>query len=234
MFSLTKWKVVIVEPSGELRQIYTQVLEGDFQVTCCSRGDEAFTLIQAENPHLVIMELSLIGMDGVTLLRKLRGGPPVMVISDLLSPYVLGVLDSLGVQYAMRKPAPLQNMVDRALELACLGQGIPEVGDALEILRQLRIPGGRQGFQHLLTALPVLSRQRDQRMGKELYAHIARQSGSSVSAIEKSIRDVLHAGWAEGDREIWQKYFPGCTHCPTNKEFLFRIADQLSGWRRCG
>ena len=234
MFPLTKWKVVVLEPSQELRGAYAKALGEDFQVTCCSRGDEAFTLIQAEKPHLVIMELSLIGMDGVTLLRKLRGGPPVMVISDLLSPYVLGVLDSLGVQYAMRKPAPLQNMVDRALELACLGQGIPEVGDALEILRQLRIPGGRQGFQHLLTALPVLSRQRDQRMGKELYAHIARQSGSSVSAIEKSIRDVLHAGWAEGDREIWQKYFPGCTHCPTNKEFLFRIADQLSGWRRCG
>lgn len=234
MFPLTKWKVVIAEPSQTLRSAYAQALEGDFQVTCCTRGDEALALILAEKPHLVIMELSLIGMDGVTLLRKLRGGPPVLVVSDLLNPYVLGVLDSLHISYAIPKPAILSHMVDRALELACLGQGIPEAGDALEILRQLGIPGGRQGFQHLLTALPMLSRQRDQRMGKELYAHIAHQSGSSVSAVEKGIRDVIRVGWEQGDRTMWQKYFPGCTQCPTNKEFLFRMADQLASWRRCG
>lgn len=231
---MAKWKVLIVEPAPELRDAYTQVLEYDFQVTGCARGDEALALILAEKPDVVIMELSLAGLDGITLLRKLRGGPPVLVVSDLLSPYVVGVLDALGIQYAMRKPVPLNNMVDRALELACLGRGIPDAGDALEILRQLQIPGGRQGFQHLLTGLPHLSRQRDQRMGKELYAHISRHSGATITSIEKGIRDVLHVGWEQGDRALWQQYFPGCTKCPTNKEFLFRMADLLTSWRRCG
>ena len=212
----------------------TQALEGDFQVTCCARGDEAMALIRAEKPDVVIMELSLAGMDGVTLLRRLRNGPPVLVVTDLLSPYVLGVLDSLGVPHAMRKPASASDILDRALELACLGQGIPDAGNALEILRQLKIPGGRQGFQYLLMGLPHLSRHRDQRMGKELYSHISQLSGATVSSIEKGIRDVLHAGWEQGDPAIWQKYFPGYTQCPRNKDFLFRIADELTSWRRCG
>ncbi len=231
---MTKWKVVIAEPSVEVCEAYAQALEPDFQVICCRRGDEALARIQAEAPHLVIMEMSLPGMDGITLLRKLRDGPPVLVISDLLSPYVVGALDSLGIQYAMRKPAVLSNMVDRALELACMGQGIPNPGDALEILRHLQIPAGRQGFQHLLTGLPLLANQRDQRMGKELYSHISQLTGASITSIEKSIRDVLHAGWERGSRELWQKYFPGYTQCPKNKDFLFRIADELAQWRRCG
>lgn len=234
MFPLARWTALVVEPAPELCSAMAQALEEDFQVSCCTRGDEALALIQAEKPDVVIMELSLAGLDGISLLRKLRGGPPVMVVSDLLSPYVLGVLDSLGVQYAMRKPILLSAMADRALELVSLSQGIPDAGDALEILRQLRIPGGRQGFQHLLTALPLLTGQRDQRLGKELYACIAQRSSSSISAVEKGIRDALHAGWTQGDRAIWRQYFPGCTQCPTNKEFLFRIADLLNSWRRCG
>lgn len=230
---MVKWKVLIAEPAPELRDAYRQVLEDDFQVTSCARGDEALALILAEKPDVVIMELSLAGLDGITLLRKLRGGPQVLVVSDLLSPYALGAMESLGVQYAIRKPARLSDILDRSLELACLGRGIPNAGNALEILRQLRIPGGRQGFQHLLTALPRLSHQRDQRLGKELYSDISRCSGSTISAVEKSIRDVLHVGWEQGDRELWQQYFPGCTKCPTNKEFLFRMADLLTCWRRC-
>lgn len=225
---------MIAEPSRELCEAMAEALEEDFQVICCTRGDEALALIQAEKPDVVVMELSLAGLDGVSLLRRLREGPPVLVVSDLLSPYVLRCLEALGIQYALRKPARLEDILDRALELACLGRGIPEAGDALDVLRQLRIPGGRQGFQHLLAALSVLSRQRDQRMSKELYAGIAQRAGTSVSAVEKGIRDVLRVGWDRGNRELWQKYFPGCAQCPTNKEFLFRMADLLNSWRRCG
>lgn len=230
---MARWTALIAEPSRELCEAMTQALEEDFQVICCTRGNEALALIQAEKPDVVVMELSLAGLDGVSLLRRLREGPPVLVVSDLLSPYVLRCLETLGVQYALRKPARLEDILDRALELACLGRGIPEAGDTLDILRQLRIPGGRQGFQHLLTALSMLSRQRDQRMGKELYARIAQQAGTSVFAVEKGIRDVLQAGWERGNRELWQQFFPGCTKCPTNKEFLFRMADLLRSWRKC-
>lgn len=231
---MARWTALVAEPSRELCEAMAQALEEDFQVTCCARGDEALALIRSEAPDVVVMELSLAGLDGISILRALPSRPPVLVVSDLLTPYVSGVLDSLGVQYAMRKPVRLSNLADRALELAFLGKGLGDVGNALELLRRLSVPSGRQGFQHLLIALPQLTDQRDQRMGKELYAAIAERSGTSISAVEKGIRDVLRTGWAQGDRELWQQYFPGCTKCPTNKEFLFRIADLLSTWRKCG
>lgn len=231
---MVQWKAVIVDPSRDLCGDYARVLEPDFRVTCCTRGDEALKRLLEEKPDILIMELSLAGLDGISLLRQLPDRPPVLVISDLLSPYAIGALEDLGIQYALRKPAKLTDVVDRTLELTYLGHGFRNTGNALEVLRRLNIPSGRQGFQHLLVALPMLTGHRDQRLGKELYAQIARQCGTTAGAVEKGIRDALRAGWDQGDRALWQKYFPGATQCPRNKEFLFRMADVLNSWRRCG
>lgn len=231
---MARWKAVVADPSRDLCGDYARALEPDFQVTCCTRGDEALAQILAVSPDVVIMELSLAGLDGISLLRRLPNRPPVLVVSDLLTPYALCALESLGVPYAMRKPATLSNLADRALELAWTGQGFPDTGNALELLRQLSIPGNRQGFQYLLLAIPMLTGQRDQRLSKELYTRIALNCSTTASAVEKGIRDAIRAGWALGNRAVWQQYFPGCTQCPKNKEFLFRIADLLYSWRRCG
>ena len=234
MLSVVPWKAVIVDPSRDQCETYARALEPDFRATCCTRGDEALARLLEEKPDILIMELSLVGLDGISLLRKLSERPPVLVISDLLSPYAIGALEDLGVQYVLRKPAKLTDVLDRALELTYLGRGFRNTGNTLEVLRRLNIPSGRQGFQHLLIAIPMLTGRRDQRLGKELYAEIARQCGTTAAAVEKGIRDALRAGWEQGDRALWQKYFPGTTQCPRNKEFLFRMADLLNSWRRCG
>lgn len=231
---MARWKVLIAEPSPELSDAMAKALENDFRVVCCARGDEALRLIRSELPDVVILELALAGLDGISVLRRLPQRPPVLVVSDLLTPYVIGVLESLGIQYAMRKPVSLSNLTDRVLELACLSKGLGDVGNALELLRRMSVPSGRQGFQHLLLALQRLTDQRDQRMGKELYLGIAKQFSTSVCAVEKGIRDVIQAGWDRGYPGLWKDFFPEFTKCPSNKEFLFRIADHLGSWRKCG
>ena len=51
---------------------------------------------------------------------------------------------------------------------------------------------------------------------------------------EKAIRETVRRGWQEGNRREWNRCFPGIVRCPSNREFLFRIADLLRDRQLCG
>lgn len=227
-------KVLIADPSEDFRHALTQMLLPDFQVRCCSRGDRALELAREWVPDVLVLELSLPGLDGIGLLRQLKLMPAVLVVTDLNTPFVRSVLEELGVQYAMLRTCAVQTVADRVHELSRLCIGQSRDSGAVQLLSHLGVPNSRQGFQHMLTGLPDLVRQRDQRLSKELYQIIASRSSATSASVEKAIRDAIRAGWDTGDRSVWQQYFPGCTRCPRNKEFLFRIADLLREQGRCG
>lgn len=224
----------IADPSEEFREALTLALTPGFRVRCCTRGDDALAMLTRETPDLLILDLSLPGLEGISLLEQLEVRPTVLVVTDLINPYVYDSLVRLGVAYAIRKPCSIQSVADRAFDLVRQPR-VPQEPDCLQkVLTQLQLPSGRQGFQHLLTGLPLLARKRDQRLSKELYETIALLDHSTPSAVEKAIREVIREGWENGDRREWNRYFPGFVRCPRNKEFLFRIADLLRDRRLCG
>ncbi len=229
-------KVLIADPSEEFQSALIQELEPRFLVACSSRGEETLKLAQLWEPDVLVLETCLQGLDGISVLRELMKAehrPQVLVFVPINNPMLLITLEQMQVRHAMRKPTPVTRVAERVRELIG-NSGQATRSYAARILSGLGLPSGRQGFQHLLTGLPILVEHRDQRLSKELYVTIARQDRTSEGSVEKAIRDTIRAGWESGDREIWQQYFPGITRCPRNKEFLFRIADLLSEERRCG
>ena len=230
-------KVLIVDPEDAFRECLTRAMEVRFQVAACTDGQEALEKIRSWEPDAVIMELTLPSLDGVGLLRameSLERVPRVMVVTYQSGPFVWGVLESLSVAYAMLKPAKVSTVVSRTGELLESGADAGEYGELPEILSRLGLRSGRQGYQDLLVGIPMLARQRNQRLGKELYDAIARENQTTAKAVEKAIRDVLKDAWKSGQDEMWQRLFPGVTQCPANKEFLFRLADLVSMYRKCG
>jgi len=224
---MDSWKVLIADPSEDFRDALAGALDPRFRVLHCGRGDEALGLILRERPDLLILELSLPGLDGIGLLRQLDEPPRTLVVTNLNTLFVQAALVELRIQYALLKTCSMTTIAQRALELMEMDRTTALSRQACTMLESLGLPCGRQGFQHLLTGLPLLTADRDQRLGKELYRQIARQSNASVTGVEKAIRDTIQAGWENGDPQVWQRFFPGCTRCPKNKEFLFHIADLL-------
>lgn len=227
-------KVLIADPSEEFREALALALSPGFQVITCARGDEVPAVLTSEQPDLLILELSLPGLDGISLLEQLKERPPVLVVTDLINPYVYRALARLEVEYAIRKPCPIRSVADRAFDLVRPAQAPRSPEGLQETLIRLGLPCGRHGFQHLLTGLPVLARKRNQQLSKELYDTIAALDYSTPAAVEKAIREVIRDGWNTGDRREWNRLFPGRTRCPGNKDFLFRMADLLREQRRCG
>lgn len=228
------WTVLIADLSAEFREALAALLSPHFQVRSCGRGDEALAILAESSPDLLILDLDLPGMDGISLLRSLPRRPPVLVVSYLINSVTYQLLTELGVEYAIRKPSPLRNVADRAFDLVRTVQSCREPLCLHKGLVRMGLPSSKRGFRHLLTGLPLLAENRDQQLSKELYEAIARQDNSTPKAVEKAIRETVRMGWEKGDRREWEHCFPGITHCPCNREFLFRMADLLRDRKLCG
>lgn len=225
--------VLIADPTEEFREALALALSPGFRVRCCGRGDEALAMLEAEQPDLLILDLELPGLDGISLLKQLTDRPPVLVVTYQITPVTYGLLLEMGVEYAIIKPSPAQKVAERAYDVLRLSQLPREPLCLRKGLSRLGI-SSRRGVQHMLTGLPLLAESRDQQLSKELYDAIARLDNSNPKAVEKAIREAIQKGWEKGDRREWARFFPGFTRCPTNGEFLFRMADLLRERQLCG
>jgi len=68
--------VLVVEDEQDIRELvsYTLLKEG-YQVAGVASGEEALAVAEARPPDLVVLDLMLPGVDGLTVCQKLRGSP---------------------------------------------------------------------------------------------------------------------------------------------------------------
>ena len=76
--------------------------------------------------------------------------------------------------------------------------------------------------------MPMFAENPQQLLTKELYPAVAGICGCKDSrSVEHSIRKAIHAAWQHRDIAIWRKYFTDRNICPSNKEFICRLAEIL-------
>ena len=70
--SKSKYRVLIVEDNDEIRRYICQELGRDFHMQECRNGKEAFTYILKKTPDLIISDIMMPEMDGMTLCSKVK------------------------------------------------------------------------------------------------------------------------------------------------------------------
>ena len=70
--SKTKYKVLIVEDDEEIRKYLRSELSADFHISECSDGKEGFTHILKNLPDLVISDIMMPELDGISLCQKIK------------------------------------------------------------------------------------------------------------------------------------------------------------------
>ena len=70
--SKSKYRVLIVEDDDESRRYICQELGRDFHMQECRNGKEAFTYILKKTPDLIISDIMMPEMDGMTLCSKVK------------------------------------------------------------------------------------------------------------------------------------------------------------------
>lgn len=236
-------RLLIASSSNEFCQSISQCLCGRMQTQCCHSGRQALSLLRSAQPDLLLLDLMLPEMDGLTVLQTAAAEgihPQVIVTLDFQSPYVLEALTRLQVSYVMLKPcdcsAVLANLEDMAGTMQSAAEPtIAEPPDrqamALRVLLELGMIPKWNGFACLQLGLPAFAEDPKQTVTKELYHRIGKQIGKNSTLVERNIRTAIQKSWAQGTMAAWRKYFPcapdGTVPRPSNKAFISHMAQIL-------
>lgn len=232
-------KLLIAESNEELRQVLAQSLSREFTIQTCGNGETAQQLLRSFSPDLLVLDLMIPGIDGITLLHRMQSDakqPTVLVTLAYHSPFILSALEKYGVAYAVSKPCDADALACQVRFLASmlLPEETPPATPAISlpaILLQLGIKPKLDGYQQLLIAIPHYLEDPRQNLTKELYDYVGSQVGKTALAAERSMRHAIQSAWYRADMAVWQQFFPaapdGTVPRPTVGSFIAQIAAYL-------
>src|SRR5690606_38743998 len=70
--SKSKYRILVVDDDIEIRKCICEELGTDYHMMTCSNGKEALAFVLKEVPDLIISDIMMPEMDGITLCRKIK------------------------------------------------------------------------------------------------------------------------------------------------------------------
>lgn len=232
-------KLLIADGTEEFRLALADLLRGAYHIRTCRNGLEALELMRSFDPDVLVLDLMLPGLDGISLLQTAAASgmhPIVLATTRFVSDYVMESIDRLGVGYLMVKPCDVRATATRIGELTQrIKQPLPKRPDpknhVSNMLLALGIPTKLRGYSYLREAVQVMARNPGQSITKELYPAVAMECRCAAVHVERSVRSAIAAAWEHRDEKIWRMYFQpdsnGNLQRPTNAAFISRLSDSL-------
>lgn len=234
-------KILLADSSEEFRLLLRHTLEdtGEFQIVGdTGDGEAAWELIQQTQPDIVVMDVILPGLDGVSLLQRMPKNVKTIVLSAFCSQNMVQEVMRLGAWYFIPKPAHMDSLLERIREAAVPENGalaLPTLeADVTAIIHEVGVPAHIKGYQYVREAIVLTIKDVSMihAVTKVLYPTVARRHNTTPSCVERAIRHAIEVAWNRGDLDALQRLF-GYTVSntrgkPTNSEFIAMIADQLS------
>jgi DNA-binding response OmpR family regulator len=112
-------KILIVEDERSVSALLRHVLQGHgYEVDCAFDGLEGLEKIQAESPHLVILDVNMPRMDGWQLLTSLKASPvtrsiPVVMCTEQNLIKEIERADELGADGYILKPFIMERVLSK-------------------------------------------------------------------------------------------------------------------------
>lgn len=239
-------RLLIADGTEEFRLALADMLRGVYQVRTCGTGNQAQALIHSFKPEVMVLDLMLPGLDGISLLQWTADNgyrPIVLATTRFASDYVLESVNRLGVGYLMMKPCDLRATAARLGDLTTrMNPPKPESSDTRtqvsNLLMTLGISTKLRGYGYLREAVLLRAGAPGQSITKILYPEVAKLCGCEAVHVERSIRSAITAAWENRDEQIWRLYFQpdttGVIPRPTNGSFISRLAERLQLERYTG
>ena len=231
-------KILIADTSTELVGQLCDRLEDRYALKVCQSGLSVMTLLEEFRPDVLVMDLALPDLDGISLLRQIVKQPfrPVILLTTcFMSPYVEAVIAGFAVDLVMLKPFKAEVLVERIEDLTQedeprLRLRLMPTHTIASMLLDLNIPSKRRGYCYLEMSIRMYMEHPGQALTKTIYPEVAREHFTQSEAVERAIRQVIHESWDRRDDRVWRMYFApgkeGIVPRPTNAEFISRLAER--------
>lgn len=124
--------IYCVEDDQSIRELMLYTLRASgFEALGFENGEQLFDALSTSCPRLILLDIMLPGMDGIEILKRIRGNPaisavPVMIASARGTEYdkVLGL--DLGADDYLAKPFGMMEMVSRIRAVLRRSSALPQ------------------------------------------------------------------------------------------------------------
>ena len=84
MESNRKGKVLIVDDAPSVAQFTGQVLKKEFQIQIAATGEEAWAMLQTDQPDILLLDVIMPGIDGIELCKQIRADKNLAFIKIIM------------------------------------------------------------------------------------------------------------------------------------------------------
>ena len=204
-------------------------------------GQEALRKLRSMRIDLLLFDLILPGLDGISLLRcanELRNPPATLCCTRFFSDVALEAIRNYGVSYVIFKPLELAALHASIVTCAHTHGSLMELhrqsksetaDDAMQSARirnylvSLGVPSKLIGCGYLAEAVRLVREDSSmiRNLSRGVYLEISRSMNTTPSRIERCIRNAISMAYQTGGMDT------RFSACPSNKEFLNYILRNL-------
>jgi two-component system response regulator (stage 0 sporulation protein A) len=254
-------KIIIADDNRNLCQILEDYLNGQENLSVVGvayNGLEAWELVQTQEPDLIILDVVMPNLDGLSVLEKINAQttmkrPKTIMMTAFMSESLMREAMALGADYFILKPFDLDTLNKRInyltqnipasidIQLSVVSPVVKKAGSRLNILsettriiHQIGVPAHIKGYQYLRDAILMAVEDVSllSSVARQIYPVIAKKNNTIPSSVERAIRRAIEFSWEHGNKEIFKSVFGyNISHKPTNSEFIALLADKLRLWR---
>lgn len=234
---MNKINVAVVDDNEKIIETICETLTKDRDINIVGKaknGEEAFDLIRKNSPDVVILDLIMPKMDGLSLMDKVHKDgsmiktPFFIITSAISNETVIQDAFGYGAGYYMLKPFELDMIVDRVKSAKKSNKRIPEnkkfiaayedkkqfmdrniESDVTSIIHDVGVPAHIKGYQYLREAI-IMSVNDPEMLNsitKILYPTIAKKFQTTSSRVERAIRHAIEVAWNRGKMDTIDELF---------------------------
>ncbi len=204
---MEKIRLLIAEDNSELSDILTNFFEMSGEIDLCGTardGEETLTKIEEQTPDVVLLDLVMPRLDGISVLERLREKPPakmpnIIIASAIGLENVTRRALELGACYYMIKPYNLGDLLRRvrmfAFPVSSASQTAPTARITAEdfqnrlkrALLSLGVPPNVLGFPYIVESAKILADTPGPcSITKLVYPAVAERNGTTADCVESA------------------------------------------------
>ena len=248
--------VAIADDNQKILDLLEKVIGTDQELDLVGKaknGEEMCRIIKEKNPDVVLLDLIMPKMDGLTVMDQINQDksvskrPYFIVITAVGQEKITEDAFNKGANYYMMKPFQNEMLLERIRSAGRMSHGMEtrsseaasdNRGESLEtrvtnMLHEIGIPAHIKGYHYLRDAIMMAVDDMDvlNAITKILYPTVAKKYQTTSSRVERAIRHAIEVAWSRGRMDTIDALFGYTINHgkgkPTNSEFIALITDKI-------
>ena len=250
--------VAIADDNQKILDVLENIISMDKELNLVGKaknGEEMCQIIKDRQPDVVLLDLIMPKMDGLTVMEQVNQDnsvnkrPYFIVITAVGQEKITEDAFNKGANYYVMKPFNNRMLLERIKSVRNLSRNSDRKNEenttdnmqktenlesrVTNMLHEIGIPAHIKGYHYLRDAIIMAVNDMDvlNAITKILYPTVAKKYQTTSSRVERAIRHAIEVAWSRGKLDTLDELFGYTVSTgkgkPTNSEFIALIADTI-------